>query len=71
MAEYVLDPIPFFQLENWLRRNQESHQGFNQALGLTNTDLTALDPTNESEVAAWVNEEYQQLYSAYAALGIS
>lgn len=50
---YILDPIPDFDLQNWLRRHQQSHNDINSALGIQGTDLTDVNFKKQDEREAW------------------
>lgn len=53
LTVYILDPIPDFDLQNWLRRHQQSHNDVNSALGVQGTDLTDVDFEKQDEREAW------------------
>src|SRR5260221_14781159 len=70
LVQYQLDPIPTVDFPNWLRRNQQSHIDFTEALGQQNSDLSSLDPTNRAQLAAWIYSHYQEHLSAHPTLGV-
>ena len=47
LFEYQLDPIDFNDVTNWIARNQQAHDDFNQALGLYGVDLEGVDFTDQ------------------------
>ncbi len=71
LPQYDLDPMPLNDMQNWLRRNQQSHIEFNGALRQQGSDLTVLNIQNEAEVAEWIQAEYLELFDAFEALGIA
>ena len=48
-----IDPLPVFDLNNWLQRVQYQHNSINDTLNLKGSDLTGLDIKNQEQVKAW------------------
>jgi len=70
LSEYPLDPIPFDDLTTWLAWNQQAHNDFNGVLGLQGNDLEGVNFEDAGQKQAWLYLNYQELYSASAALSI-
>lgn len=67
---YVLDPISELDLQNWLRRHQQSHTDINSALGIQGSDLTDVDFRNQEEREAWSELHWSEHQQWQAATGI-
>lgn len=68
LVVYMLSPYNERDENGWLVRHQQAHNDFNNALGLTGTDLQNLDPEgNQEEIAMMHFREHQ---AARQALGI-
>jgi hypothetical protein len=67
---FVLDPINFGRPRDFLERNQETHTQMNAPLGLQGSDLEDVDLKDPRQLQAWIFAEYQELFSASAALKI-
>lgn len=65
----VLDPIAFFDFENWLRRHAQQHLVYDNTLNLFAPDLTALNIRNKEELTSWVFLHYQDHQQAASILG--
>lgn len=70
LFEYQLDPIPQDQIQDWLARNQQSHDDMNQVLDLQGVDLESVDVKDPKQLAAWIYIHWQEHQSAAIALGI-
>lgn len=70
LPQYVLDPINFNAFYNWLTVNQQAHNDFNGVLHLQGDDLESVDIRDERQLEAWIYLNYQEIYSARAALNI-
>ena len=70
LQSFPLDPIPWDAFYNWLAYNQQSHDNFNGVLGLQGQDLESVDINDAHQLQTWVWLNYQELYSARAALQI-
>ena len=70
LTEYILYPVDEHSFQTFLINNQQAHQDFNSVLGLQSSDIEELDPKNEQQLQAWIYLQYQELYSASAALNI-
>lgn len=68
--QYCLDPIPMDQIQEWLTRNQQSHNEMNGPLGLQGTDLEDVDFNDKRQLEAWIFLHYQEHYSARSKLRI-
>lgn len=67
---YQLDPINFSEVTEWLARNQQSVDDFNQYLNLPGVDLEGVDVRDPKQLQAWVYLMWQQYSIAELALGI-
>lgn len=70
LTEYVIYPVNEDSFQGFLESNQQSHQDFNSILNLQSSDLESVDPKDEKQLSAWIYLQYQELFSASAALGI-
>lgn len=70
LTEYILYPVAENSLQDFLINNSQSHQDFNAALRLQGSDLESVDFKDDKQLKAWIYLNYQELYSASAALGI-
>lgn len=70
LIEYQVYPISAEAIQGFLEANQQAHSDFNSALGLPGSDLKEVDVRDERQLQAWTYLNYQELYSASAALGI-
>lgn len=73
LTEYVLYPFDETNQEDFqtfLENNQQAHNDFNAVLGLQSSDIEELDPKNERQLQQWIFTQYQELFSASAALKI-
>lgn len=73
LTEYILYPMPLPPDDptTWLLQNQLAHQQFTGALGLQSQDIQTVDFTNPSQVQAWINAVYLELYDASVKLGVA
>ena len=70
LAQYQLYPIDPSALEYFLERNQHAHSDANAVLGLNSSDLQDLEPANNAQLIAWVQNHHQEHYAINVALGI-
>lgn len=70
LRDYVLYPINFDNIKFWLQNNQQAHLDFNAVLGLQGSDLQDVDIKEPNQLQSWVWINYQELFSASAALHI-
>ena len=70
LPQYQLDPIPFFDVKNWLAREQQTHNGFTGALAQQGTDLQDVDFNDPKQLEAWIWLEVKQHEDARALLKI-
>lgn len=70
LTQYVLYPVSQDDFKGFLEANQQSHEDFNSVLGLQSSDLESVDLKDEKQLTAWTYLNYQELYSASAALKI-
>ena len=70
LTEYNIDPIDFNHFQDFLENNSQAHDDFNSVLGLQSSDIEELDPKDEKSLSSWIFTQYQELYSASAALKI-
>ncbi len=67
---YIVDPFPTSDLTGWFFRHQNLHDDMNGVLGLTGSDFTDLDVSDQTEVNYWALQHYQEHLAARIALGI-
>lgn len=53
LTAYVMDPTADFDLQNFLRRHQQSHFDNNSVLNLPSNDLSDLNLKDQKKVDAW------------------
>jgi hypothetical protein len=70
LFEYQLDPIPANEETDWLARNQQSHDDFNQVLNLQGTDLQGVDFKDKKQLETWIQLHWKEHQNAAIALGI-
>ena len=67
----VLDPIAFFDFENWLRRHAQSHSVYDQTLSILSTDLTAVDINDKQQLEHWIFGHWTAHQQEAARLGVA
>lgn len=67
----ILDPIAFFDFENFLRRHAQNHSVWDQVLGIIPTDLTAVDINNKEQLTSWIFGHFSDHQQAASRLGVS
>lgn len=67
---YILDPVPDFDLQSWLRRHQQSHNDINSALNIQGVDLTDVDFKRQDEREAWAELHWSEHQQWQEATGI-
>lgn len=65
-----IDPIAFFDLQDWLGRHQQWHNDINAALGLAGFDLSDLDFKNQKQLEAWTRLHVQEHVQWQTVTGI-
>lgn len=70
LPTYVLDPVPTFDIQNWLRRHQDIHNQQNLILSIAGNDLSDVDFKNKEQLEAWIQLHAQEHYLASQRLGI-
>lgn len=70
VTRYILDPIPSFDVQNWLRRHQDGHTQVNAALGINGNDLTDVDFSKPDEADSWAQLHYSEHQEWASALGV-
>jgi hypothetical protein len=68
---YPTDPIPLDDIAGWAEIHQEMHADFTRVLGIVGSDFSVLDPTNQSELSAWIYLHAQEMYQAATMLRLS
>lgn len=69
---YILDPMPDLrspEIKNWSYRHQAAHTAFNDALGLSGSDLTNVDWSQRDQVESWIYLHAREHVFAQQALG--
>jgi response regulator of citrate/malate metabolism len=70
LGDYVLDPINFEAVNEWLERVQQTHTEMNGVLGLQSNDLEWADLKDERQLSAWIYLNWQEDNAARVRLGI-
>lgn len=73
LKEYVLQPVneqDTDDFNNFLQNNAQAHDDFNAVLGLQGSDIEELDIKDQNKLQQWIFLQYQELFSASAALKI-
>lgn len=70
LTDYVIDPIPPNNTDDWLANNAALHTDMNEALGLQSVDLESVEMKDPGQLAAWVWSHYLEHQSAEKALGV-
>lgn len=70
LSIYVLDPMPFEDIDVWLRNHQQMHNDMNGVTGVAGNDLTSVDWTNDQEKAYWVELHWAEHQQNEKKLGI-
>lgn len=71
LSDFIIDPIPFNAVKQWLEANQQLHTDMNTALGTQGSDLEEVDITKERELQVWIYQHYLEHQTAEQTLGIS
>jgi len=71
LTEYILFPFETANPGVFLTNNAQFHIEMTSALGQQSHDLEFLNFKDPGEVEAWINTNYQELFDACTALGIS
>lgn len=69
-AEYVLEPIPMRDFQNWLQRNSQTHIEQTGALGLQSHDISDVDLEDENQKQSWIMVHWQEHQDMELALGL-
>jgi hypothetical protein len=70
VGDYILDPIAFDAIDEWLGRVQQTHTEMNTALNLSSNNLENADLTDPNQAAAWIYLNWQEDDAAMRALQI-
>ena len=70
LPTYDVDPINFNDIYTFLLNNSQAHIAFNSVLGLQSQDLLGVDLKDIKQRSSWIFLNYQELYTAEAALQI-
>ena len=73
LQQYVLHPVneqDKLDFQNFLENNQQAHDDFNAVLNLQGSDIEELDIKDQNKLQQWIYTQYEELYSASAALKI-
>ena len=70
VGDYILDPINFEAIEEWLGRVQQTHIEMDQALNLASNSLEGVDFNDRNQTEAWIYLNWQEDNAACIALGI-
>lgn len=70
LTPFVLDPIPEFDRQNWLRRHQQAHTDFTAVLGIDGSDLSEVNWQDQEEREAWVQLHFEEHFQANNILRI-
>lgn len=67
----VLDPIAFFDFQNWLRRHAQAHSVYDTTLNLLASDFTSVDIKDKNQLEAWIFLHWSDHQQVAAKLGVS
>lgn len=67
---YQLDPLPASEVQEYLSRNQQSHDDMNQVLKLQGVDLEGVDVKDKKQLEAWIYIHWLEHQDAALKLGI-
>lgn len=70
LVQYQLDPVPFDNPFEFLRRHAQTHIDMNGVLGLQSIDLSETDFNDPNRFSAWVYSNYQEHNNVHLKLGI-
>lgn len=70
LTRYILNPIPSFDLQSWLRREQQAHNDMNAVFGFQGVDLTDVDFQKKEEVNSWIQLHFSEMQQIASELGI-
>jgi len=70
LPEYVLDPLPARDFEEWLDLHAAMHINQNAVLGINGYALSEVDWRDPSQLEAWTAMHYQEHAQAVLILGI-
>ena len=71
LPEYVLDPLPARDFEEWLDLHQAMHNAQNAILGIEGYNLSEVDWKDPSQLEAWTAMHFQEHALAAEILGIT
>jgi hypothetical protein len=71
LAEYILYPVNFGRLPDFLQANSQSHIDMLGVLGIQSEDLQDVDIRDQRQLQAWSWIHYLDHYNAENALNIS
>lgn len=64
VPDFVLDPIPLFDMGVWLQQHQVLHNIMNGVLGTNSNDLTDVNFRDPSQLSEWIWLHAQEHYQA-------
>lgn len=70
LTDYVLDPINFDHVPDFLERNQQMHEDLGSLLGNQFNDLTDVDFRNTRQLQSWIWIHYLDHQTFEQQLGI-
>ena len=70
VSEYPLDQINTQDMGVWIYQHQEMHNNQNAILSIAGNDLTDVDWANQSELASWIQLNFNEHYQASNILGV-
>lgn len=70
LNQYIIDPLPEFDVGTWLSIHQTAHDDMNQFLGLPGNNLQSVDFKNRQQLEAWLWLHYNEHSAARIAVGI-
>jgi len=70
LAEYVLDPLPARDFDEWLDLHQRMHSAQNAVLNIQGYNLVEVDWKDPQQLEEWTAMHYQEHQTAANILGI-
>jgi hypothetical protein len=70
LAEYVLDPMPSRDIDEWLDLHQRMHAAQNAVLNIQGYNLVDVDWRDNAQLEEWTAMHYQEHAVAASILGI-
>ena len=70
LIDYQIEPINQNAMKQFLQNNSQLHIDANSVLGLQSADLLDANLSDQRQLAAWIDSQYQEHFNMETALGI-